>query len=300
MFARVAAGALLLAGGACAPSSEIRSEPAEVQQGPELLAACAGKQGEWTAPAPPAKIHGSTYYVGTCGLSAILVATNAGLVLIDGTVPQAAASVMQNIERLGFRPEGIHYLFNSHEHFDHAGGLAAIQARSQARAVAVSAGAAVLAAGRNGSNDPQLGLLDSFPPIRIDRVVSNGDTIQFGEYLFTPIATPGHSPGSTTWTWRSCEAAECMTIVYADSVTAISNDTYRFSDHPSYVAEFRESLDKIASLDCDVLLTPHPGASRMFERMADQALLADSNACRAYAENGRRMLDERLAKEKAR
>jgi hypothetical protein len=61
------------------------STPPKVDTGAALFAACRDQDGldSWDMPAPPAKIHGSTYYVGTCGIAAILIDTADGLILID-------------------------------------------------------------------------------------------------------------------------------------------------------------------------------------------------------------------------
>jgi metallo-beta-lactamase class B len=130
-------------------------------------------------------------------------------------------------------------------------------------------------------------------------VLHDGDSVQLGPVVLTAHATPGHSPGSTSWSWRSCERGECRNIAYVDSVTAVSADDYRFSDHPEYVARFRQSLQVIAGLDCDILITPHPGASSLYERLAGKEPLADPQSCRRYAQVGLAALDARLAKEAA-
>ena len=88
-------------------------------------------------------------------------------------------------------------------------------------------------------------------------------------------------------------------MVYADSLTPISRDDYRFSDHPDAVAAYRASIAKIAASRCEILLTPHPSASAMKERMTGQRPLFDPNGCRAYAASLGKLLDERLAKEAA-
>ena len=54
-----------------------------------LATACEGKDG-WNVPAPPALIHGRTFYVGTCGLTSLLITSPQGHILIDGGTPQAA------------------------------------------------------------------------------------------------------------------------------------------------------------------------------------------------------------------
>jgi metallo-beta-lactamase class B len=50
-------------------------------------------------------------------------------------------------------------------------------------------------------------------------------------------------------------------------------------------------------VDCEILITPHPSASKMIDRMAGRAPLIDPNGCKAYADMLDKRLDERLAKE---
>ena len=124
-----------------------------------------------------------------------------------------------------------------------------------------------------------------------------------GPSSLTAHATPGHTPGSTTWTWDSCEGTRCLHMAYVDSVSAISDDVYRYTDeaqHPGVVAAFRQSIATIAALPCDVLLTPHPSVSNMFARIGAKASapLVDANACRSLATDAGKKLDERIAKER--
>jgi metallo-beta-lactamase class B len=78
----------------------------------------------------------------------------------------------------------------------------------------------------------------------------------------------------------------------------VSRDDYRFSDHPQYLAAFRASIAKVAALPCEILLTPHPSASDMVNRLA-LAKVDGPNQCSAYAAGLTKQLDERLAKEAA-
>jgi len=264
--------------------------------GPLWAAACEGSD-DWTKPAPPVRIHGNTYLVGTCGISSILITDPAGDVLIDGGPEAAADIIADNVRRLGFRVTDIEYLLNSHEHFDHAGGLAKLQRLTGAQLVASPGQAEVLNSGVPSKDDPQAGVLKPFPPAHVDRVITNGQMIRIGNITVTATATPGHTAGALTWHWGSCDAGVCRQIVYADSLTSVSNDKYRFSDHPLWVSAFRQSIAAVAKLDCDILLTPHPGASNMPDRLALGRPLLDTNACRDYGANLTKQLDDRLAKE---
>jgi metallo-beta-lactamase class B len=113
------------------------------------------------------------------------------------------------------------------------------------------------------------------------------------------IATPGHTPGAMSWRWISCDGGVCRTIVYADSLSAVSRDGYRFSDHAKYLAVFRASIAKIANSRCDIVLSPHPSATHMRERFAKGEKLLDPNGCKDYAASLTKRLDDRLAQEAA-
>ncbi|MCA1660729.1 MAG: subclass B3 metallo-beta-lactamase [Novosphingobium sp.] len=296
MFGKVAVSVLAAVLAGCVPAP---LEPRLSRGVPpaDLAAACKGKEG-WDDPAPPARLHGSTYYVGTCGITALLVATERGHVLIDGGTEKGGDLVAGNIRALGLDPRDVRWILSTHEHFDHAGGLAGLQRMTGAKVAAVPAAAAVLRSGKAAADDPQSGVLPPIAPVKVARILRDGDTIRLGSLTMVAHATPGHAPGSTSWVWRSCDVEGCRDIAYVDSVTAISDKQYRFTEHHDYVAAFRRSLDRIAALPCDMLITPHPSASGLFERLAG-GLAADDGACRRYAERGRAGLAARLAQESA-
>jgi metallo-beta-lactamase class B len=280
-----------------AQAPEPQIAPVEVA-GPRFAAACKDWD-EWDKPAPPVGIFGNTYLVGTCGISAILITDPAGDILIDGGTEKDADLIAANIRRLGFRLTDIKYLLHSHEHYDHVGGLAKLQKMTGAQLVASVGAASVLDSGNASADDPQSGINPPFPAGHVDRVVRDGEQVRLGNTVVTALATPGHTPGALTWRWGSCRGGVCRQIVYADSLSPVSSDDYRFSDHPAYLAAYRASIAKVGAVDCDILLTPHPSASGMIDRLAGRAPLDDPNACRDYAAGLTKKLDERLAKESA-
>ena len=112
----------------------------------------------WNKPQRPFRIYGNTYYVGTHGLSSVLIASEGGHVLIDGALQESAPLIAANIRALGFRIEDVKLIVTSHAHFDHAGGVAELQRLSGARVAASpwSADALKRAVPRD---DPQFGIL---------------------------------------------------------------------------------------------------------------------------------------------
>jgi metallo-beta-lactamase class B len=264
---------------------------------------CADDAG-WNEPAAPRHVYGNTWYVGTCGISALLVTSKAGHVLIDAGTEEAAPQVEANIRRLGFRVEDVRAIVGSHAHGDHAGGIAQLQRASGAIVRARAAGASVLSTGRTDRSDPQFAVLQPFPAVERVDTVDDGGHVRVGPIDLVAHATPGHTPGGTSWTWRECEHGRCVGMAYVDSLTAIADDVYRYSDdasHPGALAAFHASLATVAALPCDVLVTPHPSASDLWARVAPVSSkpLVDAGACRAYAASAKLRLQDRLATEAA-
>ncbi len=258
----------------------------------------AGAMDGWSDRAPPRKIFGNTYYVGTCGIAAILVVGSEGAILIDGATEQAPAAIAANIRALGFRLDQVKWLFNTHEHSDHAGGLAQLQRETGAPLLARAAAVATLRRGASERSDPQYGHLTAFPPVANVRAIADGEVVRLGDLALQSHATPGHAPGGTSWTWRACEGARCIDIAYVDSHSAISDDRYRFVDHPEYVAAFQRSLETVARMPCDLLITPHPIVSGLLARFNGDAPLIDGGGCKRLAQTSRANLAKRLADER--
>ncbi len=270
-----------------------------------FVAAAAAEDASWTQPQKPFRLYGDTYYVGTQGLSAILIVSPQGDVLIDGTLPRNAPQIKANIRALGIRLGDVKAILNSHAHDDHAGAIAELAKASGAKVYASAAGARALELGGKDPDDPLYGETSPYPPIAHVQVVADGGVVRVGELQLTAHYTPGHTPGSTSWTWRSCEGKDCLSMAYVDSLTPMGAASFRFSGdatHASRVPAFRHSLQTVAALPCDILITPHPGLSYLMARVArrdrgDVHALIDPQACRAYAADATTWLDARVAKE---
>lgn len=252
---------------------------------------------EWDKPAPPFRIWGNTYYVGTCGISAILIKGSEGDVLIDGGPADAGDLIAANIRALGFSLSDVRVLLHSHEHNDHVGGLARLKELTGAKLYASTDAAEALERGTPNPEDPQYSDHRRLPPVQVDKVLEGpANTVTLGNLTLKAFATPGHTPGALSWQWQSCADGDCKNIVYADSLTPVSSDDYEFRQHPDLVAKFNNSLMRVASLECDILLAPHPSASDMRNRLLNGSLLG-STACFQYANGLKKQLDARLKKE---
>ena len=311
-----AVAALVLSG---QPSQSLRPDP------PITCDAC----DEWNQPREPFRIFGNAYFVGTAGLSAILITSDRGHILLDGGLSQSAPVIDANIRKLGFKTEDVRLIVNSHAHYDHAAGIAALQRASGAIVAATASGAQALQRGENTPDDPQYGFghdANRFPPVKNVRVVKDQEVIEIAGLAIQAHDTAGHTPGSTTWTWRSCEGTRCLSLVYADSLTAVSAPGFRFTGDaktPSRVEKFRQSIATVAALPCDIVITTHPSATNLDGKLKRRLALSESGGrasgtlggrvegaerpvvdplidpqgCRALAAAAAKTLDARVAEE---
>ena len=257
----------------------------------------------WNRPHAPVHVFGNTWWVGVEGLSVIAIDTGAGIILLDGALPQSVPLVKASLAAAGLRLADVKLIGNSHAHFDHAGGIAALQRESGAKIMASARSSDALRSGCPTPDDPQAAFgceTFGFAPVREPiQPIHDGEVIELGGVELTAHLTPGHTPGSTTWTWRSCQGTRCLNIVYADSLNPVSAGAFRFEP---IAGTYRASIAKIAALPCDVLLSPHPDASDTIERLSSHSGgkrpdPARAGQCAAYAAQTAARLEARLASE---
>lgn len=103
-----------------------------------------------------------------------------------------------NMAKLGVSLSELRLILHSHAHADHAGPLAAVKRATGAVLVSNAESAALLA--RGGSHDIHFGDDITYPPVSADRLVQDGEVVRLGGMAFTAWFTPGHTPGSMSWT----------------------------------------------------------------------------------------------------
>jgi metallo-beta-lactamase class B len=300
LSATLGALSLLPLAGAADIKTSIKADP------PHACEWCEG----WGRPGEPFKVFGNTWFVGG-GLSSILITSKDGHILIDGGLTQSAADIAANIEELGFHLKDVKLIVNSHMHYDHAGGIAALQRASGAQVAASPASKRALERGGLMEDDPQFAFgpdHNNFPAVKNVREIADGEQLRVGPLAITAHFTPGHTPGGTSWTWRSCEGKTCADLAYADSLNSVSAPGFRFTGdatHPSRLDSFQHSIDVVAALKCDILLAPHPESIDLEAKLAARANkpardpFFATDACKVYAEGARERLQKRIAEEGA-
>ena len=211
---------------------------------------------DWNRPQAPFHVIGNVYYVGPAGVSAYLIVTPQGDILTDGGLPESADQIEANIKALGFDIKDVKILLNSHAHFDHAGGLAQLKRDSGAQLLASGADKPYL---ENGRIDFGPSIADPFPPVSVDRVIRDGETISLGGVSLTAMITPGHTPGCTNWTMKLSEGGVSHKVIFFCSITTGGNPLVDNRAYPSIAADYEASFARLKATarDIDVFLAPH-------------------------------------------
>ena len=272
---------------------------AQAQTPKDLLAALLVK---WNKPTEPFRIIDNVYYVGTDGLASYLIASPQGHILVDTVMPEATSQIKASIEKLGFKVSDIKYLVNTHAHIDHTGGFAEMKQVSGAQMVAGEADKPLLEGGYYPGQREET--LLQFPPVKVDRTVREGDKVTVGEVTLTARATPGHSPGCTSWEFAVKDGGATRSVLIFCSATVALNRLVGSPTHPGIVDDYRKTFARARDMKVDVLLAPHPEMYRMADK---RAMLADGapnpfvnpGEFNAYAATLEKAFEEGLAKQTA-
>jgi len=257
----------------------------------------------WNQPVEPYRIVGNVYYVGASDITSYLITTPEGHIVIDGGFVETAPMIEANIKKLGFKLEGVKVLLSSHAHFDHAGGLAELKARTGAKFAASERDAPLLA--RGGKGDFILGDSQLFPPIQADRILHDGDTVTLGGTTLTAHFTPGHTMGNTTWTMKAREGDRMYDVVFAPSLTVLPG--VKLTNNPKYpeIAEdYTKSFRVLESLPCDVFLASHAsffdglGKADRLRKGAKENPFVDPRGYKEYVSRMKGKLEEQLRAER--
>lgn len=257
----------------CAPSPPLAS-PAEIEAAEHAPLTEIAVNGHWNEPIAPFTVMGNIHHVGTKGVSAYLITSPKGHILIDGIMAQTAPQIIANIKTLGFDIRDVKYLLNSHAHIDHAGGLAALQRASGATMIASAADKPILEAGEV-SYGPTKAM--HFPAVRVARVIGDGEVLRIGDVALTAHLTPGHTPGCTSWTMPVTGGDGTVHQVVFHCSLTVAGQSLVPESYPGMVADYQRSFAKMRAIPADVLLANH-GSFFDLEAKRTRQLAGDAKA----------------------
>jgi metallo-beta-lactamase class B len=276
----------LLAGCAAPPDGPLDAPatPAGVQ----TSEAQANSPAAWSKAIAPFRIVGPIHYIGTEGIASYLIETGDGLILLDGGLAESVPDLERSIVSLGFRLSDVKLLIATHAHWDHAAGLAALKRDTGA---AFAASAADRQAYETGIPPSEVSYgVSPFAPLKVDRTLTDGQPITLGHVAMTPVITPGHTPGCTSWTMRVTDAGRALDIVFPCSISVAGNKLVGNRGYPGIVGDFRRTFARMRELPADIVLTAHPELADVLGR-AGQRDAGDKTAFVA-PDLLRRLVDE--------
>jgi len=228
----------------------------------------------WTTPIAPFRIADNLYYVGSEDLASYLVVTPKGDILINSSLESSPPLIRKSVEQLGFHFSDIKILLISHAHADHDAGSAEVKRLTGAKYMVMDGDVPVVESG--GAKDFQYPK-DTYPAVKVDRVLHDGDEVRLGGAVLVAHKTPGHTRGCTTWTMRAPLNGRLRDVVIVCSWNV--NPGYRLVDrpgqpasYPGIAADFARSFVIWKGLPCDVFLGAHG------DYFAMQAKLAQAGA----------------------
>jgi metallo-beta-lactamase class B len=257
---------------------------------------------KWTAPFEPFQLIGNIYYVGTEGIAVYVIKTSQGLILMDTAMPQSTGTIKDSITKLGFKVADIKMILNSHAHIDHTGGFAELKKETGAQLVAGERDKPLLEGGYYPGDEKNEDL--AFPPVKVDRVVKEGDTVTLGDTTLIAHATPGHSPGCTSWEMTVKDGDQSREVLFFCSGTVALNRLVGQPTYPGIIDDYRATYAKVKAMKVDVLLGPHP---EVYGMQAKRAQMKDGapnpfvkpGELATYASGLSEEFDKQLAKQTA-
>lgn len=229
------------------------------------VAGLAAAQNDLNAPFPPHRIADNLYYVGSKGLATYLIVTPQGDILINSGYERTVPVILGNMLKLGFKPTDVKILLASHAHGDHVEGMATLKEETGGRVFVMQGDDQVMAKGGEG----QYLYKDHWAPVKVDRVLHDGDTVTLGNTTLTAHWTPGHTRGCTTWTWKAKDKGKTYDVVIVGSVNV--NPGFQLvhnPDYPEMADDYARTFRVLKSLDCDIFLGAHGAYYGMEEKYA--------------------------------
>ena len=267
--------------------------------------AAAQNNAEWTEPFPPFRIAGNLYYVGSKGLASYLITTPQGHILINSDLEASVPLLQASITQLGFKFSDVKILLISHAHWDHDAGSAKVKELTGARYMVMDGDVGVVESGGRDDfqygNDPAM----RYPPVRVDRVLNDGDQVTLGDVVLVAHLTPGHTKGCTTWTLTVRDGPATYNAVIIGSPNV--NPGYKLVDnakYPTIAADYERTFRVLKALPCDLFLGAHGSYFDMeakYARMRAGAkdAFVDRAGCAAFVAEREQAFRSELSKQRA-
>jgi len=211
---------------------------------------------DWGKPFPGHRVIGNLYAVGTYDLGVFLITSDEGHILINTGLEDSTALIRNNIESLGFQLENVRILLSMQAHWDHTAALAEIKEITGAEMWATAGDKRILEDG--GFSDPHFGGQQSFEPITVDRMLSDGDLIDLGDIRLEVHDHPGHTEGSSSYSMKITEDGRDYQVVIANMGTINAGKKLLVDPtYPGVAGDFAKTYREQKAMKVDVWVAAH-------------------------------------------
>ena len=260
---------------------------------------------DWTRPFPAFKLIGNVYWVGTYDLSTYLITTPQGHILVNSGLKSTVPQIADGIEKLGFKVADTKILLTTQAHWDHVAGFGELKRLTAARVMVSEPDAPVLADG--GKSDFRWGNEPGsrFDPVTVDRRLKDGDKVTLGGVTLTAHLHPGHTKGSTSFTFTVREAGKDYRVIIANMGSINQGVTVNgMPNYPTIAADYARTFAAQKTIPVDVFLSSHAGQFRLHEKYQpgdtyDPNRFVDPKGYLAAVEDMEQRFKAQLAKERA-
>lgn len=199
---------------------------------------------------PPIKIFDNFYYVGNTYVSAYVLKTSAGLIMIDALHDQWTGISLDAMTKTGLNPKDIKYLIVTHGHQDHFGGAKAVMDLSGAGIALTEADWKLMEGGRDSATAPKR-----------DMVITEGQTLTLGDTTIRFYVTPGHTPGGASMEFPVFDGCkQCKAFLFGGH-NVTSNQPQAFEQMIASVKRLSSTLTGVSAY-----FTSHPWAASVVEK----------------------------------
>jgi len=218
-----------------------------------------------TEPVEPFRIIDNIYFVGTTIQSvSYLLTSPQGHVIIDTAFEESVPKILENVQKLGFKPADIKLILTAHAHSDHVAGHAMMQEETGGKILVMAEDVNIVETG--GKADPAV--KEPWSPAKVDQVLKDGDKVTLGDIVLTAHLTPGHTQGCTTWTTIAEEEGKQYNVVFMCGVRIDGPSLLSDPDYPDVATDLAGTYKILESLPVDVYLGGHGYWYNLGEKIA--------------------------------
>ena len=219
----------------------------------------------WETSHAPFRVIGNLYGVGGQDLSVYLVTSGEGHILINTAAAGSLKDISANIESLGFSIDDVKVLLTMQSHFDHTADLALIKELTGAKMYATEKDAPILEDG--GVSDPHFGGFETFRPVKVDKIIKDGEIISVGTTKLTVHYHPGHTEGSSSYSMQVEESGQIYDVLIANMGTI--NPGKKMIVEPTYEGvseDFAFTYKDQKMMEVDIWVAAHKSQYGFYEK----------------------------------